>query len=162
MTSLEGVEDVVSDAFRLVNQEPGRTGVLIMDTLDKAGDIAGAAEQKAAGRCAHLAFQPLPAGKEPMLPEPLETGKKLVGHLQPRGGHVHEARSWEIVERPQSTDRKNNAGFSRVVGAGGRGGLASFVTKQDPTLPVVKVGEPEAVGELQNGDKLRHVFRESR
>ena len=27
-------------------------------------------------------------------------------------------------------------------------------------MPVVKVGEPEAVGELQNGDKLRHVSRE--
>jgi hypothetical protein len=63
------------------------------------------------------------------------------------------------VQRPQSADRKNNTGFPRVVGAGGRGGLPGFVTKQDPTLPIVEVGEPDAVGELENGDDLlRHDF----
>jgi hypothetical protein len=40
MASLQGVEDVVSDAFSLVNQEPGRTPVLVMNALDKAGNIA--------------------------------------------------------------------------------------------------------------------------
>ena len=25
-------------------------------------------------------------------------------------------------------------------------------------MPIVKVGEPEPVGELQDGDKLRHAF----
>ena len=126
----------------------------VADLKDKAGDIAGPAEDKAAGRCAHLAFQPLPAPKEPIGSKPLETGKELVSHLEPGGAHVHQARPREIGQRPQSADQENNAGFPRVVGAGGCNWLAGFVTKQDPALPVVKVGEPEAVGELQNWDDL--------
>jgi len=46
------------------------------------------------------------------------------------------------VQGPESRDGKDDESLAAVVGAGGRGGLASFITKQDPTLPVVKVGGP--------------------
>jgi hypothetical protein len=129
-----------------------------MNALDETDNIAGAAEHKAAGRGTHFAFQPLPAGKEPHALEPLETGKKLVGHLQPGCRHVHEPRSGEIVQGPQRRDRKDNGSFSAVLGAGGRAGLASCAPQKNLTLPIVKVGESDPVGKLQNGDKLRHAF----
>jgi hypothetical protein len=89
-----------------------------------------------------------------MLSKPLETGKELVGHLEPGGAHVHEPRSGEIVQGPESSCRKDDGSLARVVGAGGGNWLTGFVAQQDPTLPIVKAPEPEAVGELQNGDDL--------
>ena len=47
---------------------------------------------------ARFAFQPLPAGKEPMVPKTLETAEKLVNHLQLGSRHVHEPRSGDIVQ----------------------------------------------------------------
>ena len=114
--------------------------------------------QKTATRCPHLALQPLPAGKHPTLSKPLKTGKKLVGHLPPGCRHVHEPRSGEIVQGPQSRDRKDDGSLAAVVGAGGCGRLTAFVAQKDSGLPVVKVGEADPVGELQNGDELRHAW----
>jgi len=135
--------------------------VLIMNALDKAGNIAGTAIHKSASRCSHLAFQPLPAGKEPVALEPLDTGKELVGHLEPGSRHIHEAPFWETVERPQRADRKDHARLSRVVSAGSRGRFPCFVPQKNLALPIIKIGEPDAVGELQNGDKLRHAWEPS-
>jgi len=132
-----------------------------MNALDKTGDIAAAAIQKSAGRCSDLAFQPLPTGKHPMGLEPRETGKELVGHLEPGGTHVHEPRSREIVQGPESRDGKDDGSLSAVVGAGGCSRLTGFVAQKNFGLPVVKVGEPDAVGELQNEDKLRHAWEPS-
>jgi hypothetical protein len=61
MAPLQGIEDIVPDTFSLVNQESGGAALLVMDALDKAGDIAGAAEHKAAGRGTHLASHCQPA-----------------------------------------------------------------------------------------------------
>ena len=55
MASLKSVQNLISDAFSLINQKPGRTPVLIMDALDETGDVAGTAIQKTATRCPHLA-----------------------------------------------------------------------------------------------------------
>jgi len=158
MASLKRVQNFISDAFSFVNQEPGRTPVLVMDALDETGDVAGTAIQKTATRCPHLALQTLPAGKHPTLSKPLKTGKKLVGHLPPGCRHVHEPRSGEIVQGPQSRDRKDDGSLAAVVGAGGCGRLTAFVAQKDSGLPVVKVGEADPVGELQNGDELRHAW----
>jgi nitrogen fixation protein len=40
----------------------------------------------------------------------------------------------------------------------GCGRLTAFVAQKDSGLPVVKVGEADPVGELQNGDELRHAW----
>ena len=88
--------------------------------------------------------------------EPRETGKELVSHLEPGGTHVHEPRSGEIVEGPESRGREEDARFATVVGAGGCGRLTGFVAQKNLTLPIVKVGESDAVGELQDSDKLGH------
>ena len=50
MASLKRVQNFISDAFSFVNQEPGRTPVLVMDALDETGDVAGTAIQKTATR----------------------------------------------------------------------------------------------------------------
>ena len=135
--------------------------MLIMDALDETGDVAGTAIQKTAARCPQLALQPLPADKHPMGLEPRETGKELVGHLEPGSRHIHEAPFWETVERPQRSDRKDHARLSRVVSAGSRGRFPCFVPQKNLALPIIKIGEPDAVGELQNGDKVRHDWEPS-
>jgi hypothetical protein len=149
MASLKRVQNFISDAFSFVNQEPGRTPVLVMDALDETGDVAGTAIQKTATRCPHLVLQPLPAGKPPTLSKPLKTGKKLVGHPPPGCRHVHEPRSGEIVQGPQSRDRKDDGSLATVVGAGGCGRLTAFVAQKDSGLPVVKVGEADPAGEFR-------------
>jgi hypothetical protein len=75
--------------------------------------------------------------------------------------HVHEPRSGEIVQGPERRDGKDDGSLPAVVGAGGCGRLTAFVAQKDSGLPVVKVGEPDAVGERQNGDKLRHAWEPS-
>src|SRR5947208_1049655 len=85
-----------------------------MNALDKAGNIAGTAIHKSASRCSHLAFQPLPAGKEAVALKPCETGKELVGYLEPGSRHIHEARSGEIVQGPESRDRKDDGSLPAV------------------------------------------------
>jgi hypothetical protein len=67
----------------------------------------------------------------------------------------------EIGQRPETHDRKDGGSFAAVVAGRQCYGLTGLVTQQNARLPVVKVSEPEAVGELQNGDDLlRHAFRE--
>jgi nitrogen fixation protein len=101
----------------------------------------------------------MPAGKEPHALEPCETGKELVGDLEPGSTHVHEAGFWEIGQRPETRDRKDGGSFSAVVAGCQRNRLTGFVTQQDARLPVVQVSEPDAVGKLQNGDDLlRHAW----
>jgi hypothetical protein len=131
-----------------------------MDALDKAGHIAGAAEHKAAGWCTHFAFQPLPAAKEAVALEALETGKKLVSYLEPGSRHIYEAGFWEIVQGPERRGRKEDGSLAAVIGAGGCNWLTGFVAQQDSGLPVVQVGEPDALGELQDGDELGHESSE--
>ena len=98
--------------------------------------------------CAVVRLAALLAATHRLPVAPATTGISALGQARPR----------EIGQRPQSADRKNNAGFSRVVGAGGRGGLAGFVPQKNLTLPIVKVGKPDAVGKLQNGDEFRHAW----
>ena len=43
MASLKRVQNFISDAFSFVNQEHGRTPLLVMDALDETGDVAGPA-----------------------------------------------------------------------------------------------------------------------
>src|SRR3984893_6015549 len=149
MASLKRVQNFISDAFSFVNQEPGRTPVLVMDALDETRDGAAPAIPTPDTRCPPLALQPLPAGKHPTLSKPLKIGKKLVGHLPPGCRHVHEPRSGEIVQGPQSRDRKDDGSLAAVVGAGGCGRLTAFVAKKDSGLPVVKVGKADPVGEFR-------------
>jgi hypothetical protein len=90
--------------------------------------------------------------------ETAQDRQKLVGTCRQVGRHVHEPRSGEIVQGPQSRDRNGDGSLAAVVGAGGCGRLTAFVAQKDPGLPAVKVGEADPVGELQNGDELRYAW----
>ena len=58
-------------------------------------------------------------------------------------------------------DQKDDGSLPAVVGAGGCGRLTGFVAQKDSGLPIVKVGESDPVGEIQNGDELRHTSEPS-
>jgi hypothetical protein len=59
-----------------------------------------------------------------------------------------------LYKVPEHRDGKEDGSLAAVVGAGGCGRLTAFVAQKDSGLPVVKVGEPDPVGEIQNGDEL--------
>ena len=152
MASLKRIENLRANSFGLVYQQPRSRLMLIVDALNMPSNIARTPKQKTAGACPDLGFQALPAGEVPVVHKTLEPREELVYDLIVGRRHVHQPRCGEIVQRPQSADRENDAGLARVVGASSRGRLAGFVAKQDSTLPIVKRFEPKPVREIQNGD----------
>jgi hypothetical protein len=64
MTTRQRIQNLVPDRFRLVYEQRSRTPSLVVDPLDVSTHIARTTKQKTVGSCPHLAFQPLPAGKD--------------------------------------------------------------------------------------------------
>jgi len=74
-----------------------------------------------------------------------------------RRRHVHQPCPRKTVECPQSADRKDDAGLPGVVSAGSRNWPPSLVAQENFALPIVQTGEPDPVGEFQDGDDIaRH------
>ena|SRR5215469_16521495 len=67
----------------------------------------------------------------------------------------------ESVEVNQRRKRRcqSRVNFARHLNAAGvgRGRLTGFIAQKNLTLPVVKVGEPDPVGEIPHGDELKHT-----
>src|SRR5262249_31280121 len=69
-TAFQGLEHIVGDRLNFIDQERGwRIWELVVDTLDIAARIGGAAEEEAALPVTELGFKPLPAGKSWSEPE---------------------------------------------------------------------------------------------
>jgi hypothetical protein len=81
MTATERLKHALRNAFGLVNQQRGRTLMLIVYPFHETRYVARPPKQKSACRCPYLALEPLPARKHRMFPEALQARKKLVRYL---------------------------------------------------------------------------------
>ena len=131
------------NSFDFITEKGGRGTGLVVNSLDIAAGIGGAAEQKPAIAVTEFGFEPLPATKSRAEPEACESGEELIFDLGAGGREVHDPGSREAVQGPEGRDGKKGGGFAGEVSASGGGREPDFVIEQYFALPRLRLNAEE-------------------
>src|SRR6266567_6062095 len=103
-------------------------------------------------RVTDFGFQPGPAGRSGPRPEAVQGSKELIFNLGAGCREIHQASARVIVQRPESSDRKDRGSLPCQAGASGRGLLTGLVMKENLTLPIVGLNPENRIGKEQDWD----------